>query len=281
MKRTLALLLAAAAVLAMGASVVGDAASISKSIGTLRSLPHDKRVELTKDLALQIRDLKPGKEKVALASGLANVSTEGDFGSDTLQEVTVTLASAVRESPPAQQENGQPARVYTTLANLARYEHMHVDLDSADYIAALHDIVSLEEERAKLDFTLTDISGKEWTLSSLKGRVVLVNFWATWCPPCRKEMPDLEVLYNRFKDQGLVVLSISDEKPETVRPYIAEHKFTYPILLDPGRKVNSAFKIDSIPKNFVYNREGRIVAQSIDMRTQEQFLKMLALAGLK
>ena len=125
------------------------------------------------------------------------------------------------------------------------------------------------------------MDGANLRLSELRGKVVVVNFWATWCPPCRKEMPDLETLYQQFKDQGLVILAISDEDAGKVRPFIAKEKVTYPILLDPGRKVNELFQIEGIPKTFVYDRSGKLVAQSIDMRTRRQFLEMLAQAGLK
>ncbi len=138
-----------------------------------------------------------------------------------------------------------------------------------------------DKGRQHADFTLTDLEGKSWTLSKLRGKVVVVNFWATWCPPCRKEMPDLEALYNHFKGQGLVVLAISDEDAAKVRPFIAERQVTYPVLLDPGREVNDLFQVEGIPKTFVYDRNGKLVAQSIDMRTQKQFLGMLAEAGLK
>ncbi len=94
-------------------------------------------------------------------------------------------------------------------------------------------------------------------------------------------MPDLDELYKRFKDQGLLVLAISDEDMGKVRPFIADHKVSYPILLDPGRKVNELFQIEGIPRTFVYDRDGKLVAQSIDMRTQKQFLEMLAQAGIK
>jgi thiol-disulfide isomerase/thioredoxin len=114
----------------------------------------------------------------------------------------------------------------------------------------------------------------------LKGRVVLVNFWATWCVPCRKEMPDLQALYDKYKDHGFVVFSISDEEANKVKPFIAEKKISYPILLDPGRKVNDLFIIQAIPENFVYDREGKLVAQSTHMRTRNQLMEMLAQAGL-
>jgi peroxiredoxin len=78
-----------------------------------------------------------------------------------------------------------------------------------------------------------------------------------------------------------VVLSISDEEAAKVQPFITERKISYPVLLDPGRKVNDLFQVEGIPKSFVYNREGKLVAQSIDMRTRNQFLEMLTQAGLK
>jgi peroxiredoxin len=138
-----------------------------------------------------------------------------------------------------------------------------------------------DRKRVHPDFSLTDIFGKTWTFSELRGKVVLVNFWATWCPPCRKEMPDLEALYKRFSAKGFVVLGISDEEATKVAPFIRERKVSFPVLLDPGRKVNAMFVVEGIPKSFVYDREGKLVAQSIDMRTQKQFLQMLAKAGLE
>lgn len=253
---------------------------IAQQIGTLRSLPDDVRARATKQLALQIRQLPAGANKLTLANALANRSTEGDFGRDTLQEVTTTLAEALREHP-APEEKGQPAAAYMELAQLVRYEHMQAASDSPEFSAAMAKLEADDESRQHSDFTLTDLQGKSWTLRELRGKVVVVNFWATWCQPCRKEMPDLDALYNRFKGEGLVVLGISDEDGGKVRPFIAERQVTYPVLLDPGRRVNDLFQVQGIPKTFVYDRDGKLAAQSIDMRTREQFLGMLAEAGLK
>jgi peroxiredoxin len=247
---------------------------------TLRKLADDVRATTTKQLALQIRQLPATQNKLRLATGLAGLSTEGDFGHATLQEVATTLADALREQPPAD-EKGQPAYGYIELAQLARYEGVQVSLDAPQYAAAMAKLEQDDQRRQTVDFTLTDLQGKSWTLRDLKGKVVLVNFWATWCPPCRKEMPDLQTLYERFKDRGFVVLAISDEERTKVEPFITERKVSYPVLLDAERKVNDLFQIEGIPKSFVYDREGKLVAQSIDMRTQHQFLEMLGKAGLQ
>ena len=253
---------------------------IVEQIRGLRKLDDTVRARTTKDLALQIRALPVVPNKLRLAGALANLSTEGDFGKDTLQEVTTTLASALREQPQMGKP-GEPDSLYMELASLVRYEHMQADSDNPQFVQALARLEADDAKRQKADFTLSDLQGKSWHLQDLRGKVVLVNFWATWCPPCRKEMPDLDALYNKFKDQGLVVLAISDEEAAKVAPFIAERKISYPVLLDPGRKVNDAFIVEGIPKSFVYDRSGKIVAQSIDMRTRTQFVAMLAQAGLQ
>lgn len=253
---------------------------IVEQIKGLRKLDDSTRAHTTGDLALQIRQLTPGPHKLRLAGTLAELSTEGDFGRDTLQEVTTTLANSLGETPPPE-SHGEPDYFYTELASLVRYEHMKAELNNPAYTLAMSKLEAADIARQKADFTLTDLQGKSWHLADLRGKVVLVNFWATWCPPCRKEMPDLQALYEKYKDQGFLVLSISDEGATNVVPYIKERNISYPVLLDPGRKVTEVYQVDGIPKSFVYDREGKLVAQSIDMRTRSQFQEMLAEAGLK
>jgi peroxiredoxin len=275
-----------------------DEKPIADQIHGLRGLADDVRPGTTKDLALKIRKLPASANKLRLAVNLAGLSTEGDFGHDTLQEVAMTLAETLRERPVpwAEAKDSEaggktsaervPAYPYIELATLARYEHVDASLDNSNnddgqFRAAMAQLEADDRKREHPEFSLKDLSGKTWTFSDLRGKVVLVNFWATWCPPCRKEMPDLETLYERFGSQGFVVLGISDEEATKVEPFISERKVSFPVLLDPGRKVNDLFVVEGIPKSFVYGRDGKLVTQSIDMRTQKQFLEMLGKAGLK
>jgi peroxiredoxin len=257
---------------------------VFEQLRAMRSLPDDVRATATRQLALQIRTLPAGPNKLSLALGLAGLSTEGDFGHNNLQEVATTLAGAVREQLSPQSDPARAEAVRNAifeLASLVSYEHVDASLDNPRFAAAMSKLEADDERRQHADFTLADIEGKPWTLSALRGKVVLVNFWATWCPPCRKEMPDLEALYGRFQGQGFVILAISDEDASKVKPFIAERNISYPILLDPGRKINELFEVGGIPKSFVYDRGGKLVAESIDMRTRSQFLAMLAQAGLQ
>ena len=254
---------------------------IVDQINTLRKLDDKVRAQTTKDLALQIRKLPAGGHKLAIAAGLAGLSTEGDFGRETLQEVTTTLALAIKEHPPAPSKDGGPNGHFMELASLVRYEHMQAESDNPQFNQAMMQLEKADSARQNADFTLSDIEGEEWHLQELHGKVVLVNFWATWCPPCRKEMPDLQALFDKYKSKGLIVLAISDEAEAKVKPFIQAQGITYPVMLDPGRKVNELFQVDGIPKSFVYDRDGKLVAQSIDMRTRSQFEGMLAAAGLK
>jgi len=274
-----------------------DEKPIAEQIHGLRGLADDVRAGTTKDLALKIRKLPASENKLRLAEGLAGLSTEGDFGHDTLQEVATTLAETLRERPVPWEElkhsgaggtassTRAPAYPYVELASLVRYEHVEAPLinvsNDEQFRAAMAGLEEDDRKREHPDFALKDLSGKSWTFAELRGKVVLLNFWATWCPPCRKEMPDLETLYERFGSKGFVVLGVSDEDAKKVEPFIRDRKISFPVLLDPGRKANEMLVVEGIPKSFVYDRDGKLVAQSIDMRTQKQFLEMLGKAGLE
>jgi peroxiredoxin len=257
------------------------AEQIEAQLKRLRQLSDTERVKVTRELALRIRQLpETSEQKEPLAEQLANLVTEGDPGRETLQEVATTLAQALQQRPVVS-KSGEPAEDYIALAQLVRYEHVRVSLDDPRFAAATKKLEADDQSRQKADFTLTDLGGMKWNLRALAGKVVLVNFWATWCPPCRKELPDLEALYQRFGSRGFVILAISDEDAGKVAQFVAAHNLTYPVLLDPGRKVNELLQISGIPKSFVYDRSGKLAAEAIDMRTQRQFLEMLQRAGLQ
>lgn len=254
-------------------------ASIINQLKGLRAVPTAQRPAATNKIAADIRTLPPGLPKLRLADDLSHLATEGDPGQETLQAVADTLSKALSESPlPA--KNDRPPMPYMDLAKLVRYEHVTTDLKDPLLIKAGEILAANDADAEKADFTLKDLHGKKVTLSELRGKIVLVNFWATWCPPCRLEMPDLDAIYTHFQPQGLVILSLTDEDLFKVGTFIGRTGYHPPVLIDPGGKVAKQFHVDGIPKSFVFNREGKLVAQTIDMRTQHQFLMMLAKAGL-
>jgi peroxiredoxin len=247
--------------------------AISLRIGKLRSLSDVERAKEVLELARAIEALPKGS-KSGLAGSLANLATEGDNGKEAMDAVAAALGEGIREDRPA-------AGAYMELAKLIRYEHARAPfsdpgLDAAEAVLALRERVDRDT-----GFSLQSMDGKTYSLEGLRGKIVLLNFWATWCPPCRKEMPDMEALYRRFQKSGLVVLAVSDEERETVAGFLAKQNYTFPILLDPERKVNKAFSVEGIPKSFIFDAAGKLAAQAIDMRTERQFLDLLKEAGLQ
>jgi peroxiredoxin len=117
------------------------------------------------------------------------------------------------------------------------------------------------------DFTIDDLSGKRISLKSLRGTVVFLNFWATWCIPCRQEMPTMEKLHREFKDQGLEVVAVNfRETGKEVRKFISELGLTFTILLDKNGKVSEEYGAWSLPLSYFINRKGEFVGKVIGYR---------------
>ena len=111
------------------------------------------------------------------------------------------------------------------------------------------------------DFALKTPEGETIQLSDLRGQPVLVNLWATWCPPCRAEMQTLETVYNDYKDQGFIVLAVnmtSQDDPQAILPFVTERGLTYPILLDDKGEIAKPYQMKSLPSSFFINRDGTI-----------------------
>lgn len=255
-------------------------ARISGELGGLRALPEQERPKATIKVATEIDALPPGKDKVKFADEAANLVTEGDQGHEALQSVADALSKALAETPvPA--KGDQPPMPYMDLARLARYEGVTVSLNDPLYQKANDVLAADEADVAKADFTLKDLNRKPWTLSQLRGKIVMVNFWATWCPPCREEMPILDAIYTHYQNEGLVVLSITDETPLTVVPFLTGKSYNPPVLIDSNDAVHKQFHIIGIPKTYVFDRDGKLVGETIDQATQKQFFALLAKTGLK
>jgi len=124
----------------------------------------------------------------------------------------------------------------------------------------------------KLD--LVDLNGEEVSLEDYLGKVILVNNWATWCPPCREEMPTLEAYYQTHKGQGFVLIGIEAGEPaEEVAEFIDQYKISFPIWLDPENRAISGFRNMALPSSYVINPEGSIVLGWTGAVTQESLEK--------
>jgi thiol-disulfide isomerase/thioredoxin len=113
-------------------------------------------------------------------------------------------------------------------------------------------------------FALTDLAGNAVSPAALKGSVVLLDFWATWCVPCRKVMPEMQALHDKYAGRGLSVIGISidEDGPDPVKKFLKSKKFTYRMAVDDAKKPAwDAFRVKSIPAAYLLDREGRIVAQ--------------------
>ncbi len=110
------------------------------------------------------------------------------------------------------------------------------------------------------DFSLKDLRGETVSLASMKGKVVLLNFWATWCPPCVSEMPSLNRLYQELRPRGLQVVAVSlDRSAGDVREYVGKKGFNFLILMDEGNTVARRYKVFSTPTTFLIDKNGNIV----------------------
>jgi len=116
------------------------------------------------------------------------------------------------------------------------------------------------------DFTLESLDGRKVALSSFKGKLVFLSFWATWCPPCRKEMPELQAAYEKLKTRGFVIVAVDlAEKKSTAADFIKKAGYTFPVLLDTDGRVGSAYGASSIPTNYIIDRGGKILARKVGL----------------
>ncbi len=126
-------------------------------------------------------------------------------------------------------------------------------------------------------FTLVDLEGNSVTLSDFRGKTVFVNFWATWCPPCRAEMPEIEAVYQEYKDKDVVVIGIDILEPEdVVRRFVEQGGYSWTFVLDTSGEVAANYRIAAIPTSLFIDREGIIQAVNIGAMTKRAIESKLA-----
>jgi peroxiredoxin len=131
-------------------------------------------------------------------------------------------------------------------------------------------------------FELADLEGTQHRLSQYRGDVVLLNFWATWCEPCRVEMPAIDKRYRQLRDKGFVVLGVDfDEPAAEVRAFRDQVNVSFPLLLDPGGKVQSLYRILGYPTSFFVDREGIVRIMHIGIMDDSQMDQYLKQVGLE
>ena len=136
--------------------------------------------------------------------------------------------------------------------------------------------IAIEEELPAPDFTLPGLNGELISLSEFKGNVVLVNIWATWCPPCVYEMPSMEKLHQQFKSEKFKILAISidSQGAKAVAPFMKNHNLTFQALIDPAGTIRTSYGINSIPQSFIIDKQGHLLKKiigPIDWATPEVF----------
>ena len=124
------------------------------------------------------------------------------------------------------------------------------------------------------NFTLTDLEGNPVSLSDFKGNIVVLNFWATWCPPCIAEIPDFVKVFNEFKDKDVQFIGVSNEDISTLKSFAADYNINYPILVD-DKNIMEIWGIRAIPTTFVFDRDGQIVFKNVGMMTREQIRNVI------
>ena len=135
-------------------------------------------------------------------------------------------------------------------------------------------VCAAKKAPAKLGYTLKDMKGADVRMADYKGKVILLNYWATWCGPCKIEIPDLVALQDKYRDQGFVVLGVSqDDDPETLRDFAAKFKMNYPVLVgrDQPEALDAQGPLWGLPTSYLIARDGTICTRHLGPATREDF----------
>lgn len=200
----------------------------------------------------------------------------------------MTMSVKVQEGPmpkPVEMKQERIKRALTLDVDLPDSLFRFTPPEGAKEVAEFarpHPITSNLAGKPAPEFRVKSLAGETFDSASLKGKVVLLDFWATWCAPCRKAMPSVEKIHQEFKDKGLVVLALNvGEERETVEKFLKTVKVTYPVALTTDTDVVSAFQVNALPTYVVIAPDGDIAAYQIGSAGEAALLEALAKAGIK
>ena len=138
-------------------------------------------------------------------------------------------------------------------------------------------LVSFSNSAKAPDFNLKDQYGVTHSLENYKGKVIFLNFWATWCPPCKKEMPDVESIYKEYEEnkKDVVILGVNSEKENEVKKFLKDKGYTFPTVIDENSEVMRKYFIQAFPTSFVIDKEGNVYGYVMGGLTKEQIKQVI------
>jgi peroxiredoxin/outer membrane lipoprotein-sorting protein len=220
---------------------------------------------------------------------------EGDSDQKTMRTYWIDPSSAlILRSLQSTEIQGEEGAVLSRLTT--RVRQMDVEKEfPADWFKFVPPADAVEVEQFRMlratgsdllgseaaDFTLKDLNDTQIHLKSLRGRTVLLNFWATWCGPCRLELPVIERLHHEFKGKGLEVFGINDEELDTIREYLADNEYTFPTLLDSDQRVSTLYRVRGIPTMVLINRDGVVAHYRIGLSQEQDLRNWLKQEGIE
>ncbi len=138
-------------------------------------------------------------------------------------------------------------------------------------------LVSFSNNAKAPDFNLKDQYGVIQSLENYKGKVIFLNFWATWCPPCKKEMPDIENIYKEYGEnkKDVIILGVNSEKENEVKKFLKDKGYTFPTVIDENSEVMRKYFIQAFPTSFVIDKEGNIYGYVMGGLTKEQIKQVI------
>ena len=222
--------------------------------------------ELTKLSKLDSQKLSQARSELSI---IETALEETDLLSQSDEEKKTALEIFLSDYPESQWRKGVEgliARFSAESEDVPMIDEQAEDISSDidEHLSSLG--ITKSDGQMADDFTLETIEGKQVSLSDYKGKIVFLNFWATWCPPCRSEMPSMEKLYQKFKDKDFIMLAVNlQEKSEQVSKFMKDNKLNFPALIDKG-EVGSKYSVSSIPTTFFVDKHGRMIGHAVGSR---------------